>query len=399
MLRVVHVSDPHLGVRFKQLIGRDVHKFVNSHILDNIRLSVDYAIEAGADLYILTGDVFNKIYHSLEYSHSLIDILMRLIDAGIYVVIIAGNHDIPRVTNIHNTLYVVNKLGLDKYVFIEEPLEEPTVYRVGGSKVGIVSLPYVHILDNPRRKIEKHVVSQYEKISDTDYKILATHMDVHGAKYSESDTLIRSFYMLPYRIHPETLHPELFDYVALGHIHLHQPIRGYENMWYAGSIDRVNFGEVGQAKGFLRVDIDGGVSTEFIETKPLKMFIIKELVFRRGFTPSDFISYMEEYSGLEDSLLKIEAVFDRDSWEVFRSKLDRIREYLLVNRGVRGFIVLPHYIHVSPDIQVEGLVSLDRGWIEKRLREYIKSLREIEKEDREHMLGYAVKFLRDVFGE
>lgn len=399
MLRVIHVSDLHLGIRFKQLIGDDVHKFVNEHILDNVLMSVEYALEVGADIYLLTGDIFNKIRHSLEYSHLLVEIFKRLVDSGVYIVLVAGNHDIPRISGVHNALYLVNRLGLDRFVFVEHPVDKPIVFKAEGGKVGLVPLPYVHATGDPREKIEKYILSLYEGVRDLDYRILAAHMDVLGARYSELDILIRSFYMLPYRLPPETFHPELFDYIALGHIHLHQSIRGYSNMWYPGSIDRVNFGEVGQSKGFMCVDIDEDVKSNFIETEPINMHVIKGLFFRGGFKVSEFVSEIEEYNGLTDSLIKIEAVFDRDSWDGFRGSLDRIKEYLLVNRGVRGFIVIPSFLHVSPDTKIEGYVSLERGWIEGRLREYIKFLKELSKEDRELMLEYALRLLRDALGE
>ena len=399
MLRVIHVSDLHLGIRFKQLIGEDVHTFVNKHILGNVEKSVEYALDKEADIYLLTGDIFDKIYYSLEYSHHLIGLFRKLVDSGIYVLLVAGNHDIPRTTDVHNALYIVNRIGIDRLMFIEHPIDKPIVIRVKGDKVGVIPLPYVHLTGDPRGKIENYILSLYGYVRDLDYRILATHMDVLGAKYSGMDTLIRSFYMLPYRIPPEALHPELFDYVALGHIHLHQYIRGFDNMWYPGSIDRVNFGEVGESKGFMCIDIDGEVRPSFIEVEPIKMRVIKGMDFRRGFKLRDFIDEMEEYKELKDSLLKIEAVFDMDSWDSFRGELDRVKEYLLVNRGVRGFIFIPSFIHASSDAAIKGFVSFERDWIENRLRDYIKSLRELSKEDRELMLEHALNLFRDEFGE
>jgi exonuclease SbcD len=52
------------------------------------------------------------------------------------------------------------------------------------------------------------------------------------------------------------LRPDAFDYVALGHHHAHQVLQDRPPMVYAGSMQRVDFGEEGDAKGFYLVDLD-----------------------------------------------------------------------------------------------------------------------------------------------
>jgi exonuclease SbcD len=55
---------------------------------------------------------------------------------------------------------------------------------------------------------------------------------------------------------PSQLHPELFDYVALGHIHQHQWLDGPTPIVYAGSLQPIDFGEEGDAKGFYIIKLD-----------------------------------------------------------------------------------------------------------------------------------------------
>jgi exonuclease SbcD len=49
--------------------------------------------------------------------------------------------------------------------------------------------------------------------------------------------------------------PTGFDYVALGHVHLPQCLRGLSHVRYSGSLDRLDFGECGQDKGVVLVDL------------------------------------------------------------------------------------------------------------------------------------------------
>lgn len=72
-------------------------------------------------------------------------------------------------------------------------------------------------------------------------------------------------------LYPEDLSG--FDYVALGHIHEFQNIG--ESIFYSGSIDRMDFNEEGQPKGFLVVTFEGkSAQTEFLETPARKFMTI-----------------------------------------------------------------------------------------------------------------------------
>jgi exonuclease SbcD len=47
------------------------------------------------------------------------------------------------------------------------------------------------------------------------------------------------------------------DYVALGHVHKHQCLRQAPPVVYSGSIERIDFGEINEAKGCVLVTFDG----------------------------------------------------------------------------------------------------------------------------------------------
>ncbi|GAH77106.1 unnamed protein product, partial [marine sediment metagenome] len=88
--------------------------------------------------------------------------------------------------------------------------------------------------------------------------ILAAHVTVFGAGTSygsgQSVFLGRDV-ILPNRL---LANPAL-DYVALGHLHRHQVVReDNPPVVYAGSIERIDFGEEKEEKGFVLVEVERG---------------------------------------------------------------------------------------------------------------------------------------------
>ena len=83
---------------------------------------------------------------------------------------------------------------------------------------------------------------------------------------------------------PSQLAIEPFDYVALGHLHRYQNLKsyGYPAIVYSGSIERIDFGERKEEKGFCCHHSKKKVTAthEFIKT-PTRPFIQIEVKLKR----------------------------------------------------------------------------------------------------------------------
>jgi DNA repair protein SbcD/Mre11 len=95
--------------------------------------------------------------------------------------------------------------------------------------------------------------------------ILTGHFTVSGATYgSERSVMIgRDVAVLK-----SVLSDGPWDYVALGHIHKHQNLNEgrYPAMVYPGSLERIDFGEEKEAKGFCWIELEKGNTTwQFVE--------------------------------------------------------------------------------------------------------------------------------------
>jgi DNA repair protein SbcD/Mre11 len=84
--------------------------------------------------------------------------------------------------------------------------------------------------------------------------ILAAHVLVGDAKVGRSSESLMSIGREPAVLLGNIALPA-FDYVALGHIHKHQVLNEHPPVTYSGSLERIDFGEEKDEKGFYVVDI------------------------------------------------------------------------------------------------------------------------------------------------
>ena len=104
--------------------------------------------------------------------------------------------------------------------------------------------------------IEEKLIEDLDKeIANLDSSmpsILASHVSVDLAKTSsEKSMTLGKDYLLPTNF---LANPKL-DYVALGHIHRHQILNDDPPVVYSGSLERIDFGEEKDSKGFCVIDI------------------------------------------------------------------------------------------------------------------------------------------------
>ena len=97
-IRLLHFADLHIGM--ENYGHLDPATGINGRVMDFLRrLSdvVDYALENEVDLAIFAGDAYKSRDPNSTYRRELARRIKRLADAGIPVVLLVGNHDLPAV--------------------------------------------------------------------------------------------------------------------------------------------------------------------------------------------------------------------------------------------------------------------------------------------------------------
>ncbi|NIN66989.1 MAG: exonuclease subunit SbcD [Anaerolineae bacterium] len=285
MITLVHFSDLHLGI---ENYGRlDPQTALSSRLQDFLRsfdAIVDYALGENIDLVLFCGDAYKTRDPTPTYQREFAKRISRLSRAGIPMFLLAGNHDLPLAAGKAHTLEIFDTLDVDNVV-VANKLGTQTVETRGGP-IQIVAVPWPirsHLATKDEFKglkleeinarladaIEDLVSEEIDELDPALPTVLAAHGTVFGATYgSERSVLLGQEVIIPSSV----VANRAFDYVALGHIHKHQIVRNADPpAVYSGSVERIDFGEEDEQKGFLLVQLEKGrAQFEFVplEARP-----------------------------------------------------------------------------------------------------------------------------------
>jgi exonuclease SbcD len=272
MIRFIHTADIHFGM---ENYGRvDPETGIHSRLLDfkkSFDTCVDYAIAQKVDLFVFAGDAYKTANPSPTQQKLLMQSFMKLYKASIPVVIVVGNHDNPLSYGKANALDIFAHLPIDGFHVFSKP--ESLVIQTKSGPIQIVGIPwpnrhnvsinFTHFAQSAT-DLTKHISDSLATIIETmarklDHSIpavLVGHLTVSSGIFSGSEK--RAVYGHDPILLPSQLAVEPFDYVALGHLHRFQNVNDKGNIpvIYSGSIDRIDFGERKEEKGFCDVTIN-----------------------------------------------------------------------------------------------------------------------------------------------
>jgi len=288
MIRFIHTADIHFGVENYGKI--DVKTGIHSRLLDFVHAlnyCIDYAIEKSVDFFLFSGDAYKTHHPSQTQQKLLLRCFLRLYQANIPVIIVVGNHDNPLSFGKANTLEFFDELPLNGFHIIAKPASLTLETKNG--PVQIVGIPWptrnsiiigkqvyksaTEITEYISHAVAAIIKSYASKLDPTIPAILAGHLTVSTGIFSGSEK--RAIYGTDPVLLPSQLTIAPFDYVALGHLHRYQNLNpnGHPALVYSGSIERIDFGERKEEKGFCIVTIKQktDVFHEFIKT-PIRPF-------------------------------------------------------------------------------------------------------------------------------
>ncbi len=349
MIKFLHFADIHLGV---ESYGRiDTQTGLSSRLIDFIKTlstAIDIALEERVDFALFCGDAYKNNSPNPTHQREFAKQIFRLSQAGVPTVLINGNHDNPLTFGRASSLDIFQTLHIANTVVVTEPtlLNFPT----SKGNIQVIGIPWPtknqylqkeEYRDSDIRLVNKKIQQRLLQkmtelinlLDNKSPKILAGHLTIAEAVFSGSENFasIGNDPVLPLQFFLNSP----FAYVALGHIHRYQNLNttGSTPVVYCGSMDRINFGEEKEEKGFCLGNIDeqGKVDYEFIPLPVRKMLTIDIKIDDDSDPTNNFITAIREYD-LKEALVRInyEATDEQNRRIDFKKIEEALQEAFLV---------------------------------------------------------------------
>ena len=228
---------------------------------------MEYALANDVDLVLLAGDAYKGRDPSQTHQRELARRLARLSAAGVPVFLLVGNHDLPHAVGrataieIFRTLQVPNLCVGDQLQTYNVPTRQgplqivavPWPRRSGLLSARSPGAQHRQIREEIERRFTEYIQQCVEGLDPSVPAILAGHVTINGAVTgSERSMMLGQDHVL----FPSAVHKPELDYVALGHVHKHQVLLEDPMVVYSGSLQRVDFSEEDDTKGFCVVELD-----------------------------------------------------------------------------------------------------------------------------------------------
>ncbi len=323
-IRLLHFADAHVGM---ENYGRtDPQTGVSSRVRDFLRRldeMVDYATEHEADLVIFAGDAFKSQNPNPTFQREFafrIQDLARLCP----VVLLVGNHDLPAVEARASSIEIYDTLQVPNTILGREYAAHTVETRRGPVLVATAPYPVRHHLlrDIPLppnttiAAIDELVAEQLHlrlgalteaaAAAGDMPRVLTGHFTVGGAVFGSERSVMLGRDVMALL---SALDNPAWDYVALGHIHRHQCLTlGRTNappIVYSGSLERIDFGEEDDRKGFVWAELARGATTWQFVPVDARPFVTLRVDVRGSGDPTRTVLDAVKRSDLDDAVVRV----------------------------------------------------------------------------------------------
>lgn len=309
-MKVLHTSDWHIGKKLGRFDRTEEYREVLAEV-------ADIADREEVDLVVNSGDVFDRPVPGMDDLSLGLESLIRLTRKGRRpVVAIAGNHDSSAMFEVLAPLLALRNVHL--VGLIKEPGEGGVLdLETPGGRAVVSCFPFLregytfnvwepsggrYAKYADRLKEISHAYAEHAgKVAGTDaVTILTAHFLVGGAKVHGHGAPRgeRALHMGEAYSATSQAIPTGPQYVAMGHIHAPQPVpHAPAAAEYAGSLLEMDFGEAGETKRVVIVEVEPGL--------PAKVKSVELNGGRRLLRPTGTWAEVKETPGVYESYLDL----------------------------------------------------------------------------------------------
>jgi DNA repair protein SbcD/Mre11 len=271
-MKILHLSDIHMGGGFAH--GKiDPETGLNTRFQDFVRSLervIDRALAEPVDLVLFGGDAFPDSTPAPYIQQAFALQFYRLVDANIPAVLLVGNHDQHSQGQGGASLSIYRSLGVPGTI-VGDAIDTHVINTRSGA-IQILTLPWINRSTLLTREVAENLSmlevnqllldrlqpaleGEIRKLDPDIPTVVLAHLMADNATLgAEKFLAVGRGFTIPLSF----LTRSCFDYVALGHVHRHQNLNQTNDpaVVYPGSIERVDFSEEKEEKGYILVTIE-----------------------------------------------------------------------------------------------------------------------------------------------
>jgi len=269
-MKILHTADWHLGHQLCKHSRKKEHQLFTSWLLDIIESN-------NISVLIISGDIFDSGFPPNYALAQYYDFLKRLSETCCHhAIIVGGNHDMPSTLNAPRDIlkyFQIHVFGGAESDYQKQiiPIHDDNkkLYAI------ICAVPFLRARElklnhagetytQKDRSLVRAMVNHYNQVATCAHTInekclpkvplIATgHLFTAGGKISDTE---RDLYIGQLKHMPVNMFPEIFDYIALGHLHQCQCLSQNPSTYYSGSPIPLSFNEARHKQYVLIVDFN-----------------------------------------------------------------------------------------------------------------------------------------------
>lgn len=376
-VRILHFADAHIDMVTSG--KRDAASGFAFRTLDYLKAFdtiIERAISERVDLVLFAGDAYRDATPSPTFQREWDRRMMRLSAAKIPTLMIPGNHDITPTSTKAGALQEFASLNIP---YLHLAPERPKLWRpedLDGAQIQVITIPWISrsklvlsahdanaTLADQAAKLESAFGGWIEPLlSSADAAlplVVMAHYSVTGASFPNQEMVtLGAEVTLPLKL----LTDGRITYTALGHIHKFQDLNegNQPPVVYSGSIERVNFGESNETKGFILAELrPGQADYEFIPLDGRRFYNREITIASRESFMDEIYRVLPNPEWAEEAMIRL-AVRYPEAWEAelrvreLREWMKKALEFHLIRIPIRSARQ-----RIDSSVPISGLSKID----------------------------------------
>jgi exonuclease SbcD len=407
-MKILHFADLHLGM--ETYGGIDPATGLSTRLIDILKAldeAVEYAVGNDVDLVLFCGDAYKNRDPSQTHQREFAKRLRRLSESGIPVFLLVGNHDLPNAVGRATAVEIFDTLAVNR-IYVGN---RPDIYNIPTKRgdIQVVALPWLRrsgllsreeaknlSIDQTNDQLQEMMTRRLLDVtSDLDPSLptfLAAHVSVSTAKPGSERSMVVG--RDPVLLLGNIAQP-VFDYVALGHVHRHQVLLQTPPVVYAGSLERFDFGDEDEDKGFYVVDVEmkgkeKRVAFEFHKVDARRFLTVSVDVDIEDMDPTVAVlkAIARQQTKIENAVVRVQICLP--------AALEASLRGVEINKALKS----AHYVTVAKEVRHEARLRLGE-WSSQRLtpvealKKYLDT-KKVHNERQKVLIGYGEKLIWEV---